>query len=37
MTVFCLGVAVGCIGLAAVVVVGGHIILETADGRLAGF
>jgi hypothetical protein len=37
MIPFCLGVAVGCVALAAVVVVGGHIILETADGRLAGF
>jgi hypothetical protein len=37
MTTFCLGVAVGCVAVAAVVSVTVHIILETADGRLAGF
>ncbi len=35
MTPFCLGAAFGAVLIAVVVAVGGHIMLELADGRLA--
>jgi hypothetical protein len=34
---FCCGIAVGVALLAAVIAVGGHVLLELADGRLAAF
>ena len=37
MTTFCLGVAVGAVLLAAAITIGGHVILELADGRLAAW
>jgi hypothetical protein len=37
MAGFCCGIAVGVVLLAAVIAVGGHVLLELADGRLAAF
>jgi len=37
MIPFCLGAAAGTILLAAVIVVGSHIFMEIADGRLEPF
>jgi hypothetical protein len=35
MTPFCFGIACGAVLIAAVVVVGAHVVMELADGRLA--
>jgi len=32
---FCCGIAVGAVLLAVTITIGGHVILELADGRLA--
>jgi hypothetical protein len=37
MAGFCCGVAVGAVAVAAVIAVGGHVLLELADGRLAAW
>jgi hypothetical protein len=35
MAPFCLGIVAGCVLVAAVVVIGSHVVMEIADGRLA--
>lgn len=35
MTPFCLGIAIGAALVAAVLVVGSHVLVEVADGQLA--
>lgn len=37
MTPFCLGAALGAVLVALVVVVGSHVFIEIADGRLVPF
>jgi hypothetical protein len=37
VTGFCFGVAVGAVLLAATIAIGGHLLIEVADGRLVQF